>query len=379
MKSIYFVILFLFINSVLYAQFDINGTITSDSTKLDGVNITILNSKRGTITNSKGQFRIQNINLTDTIRFSMMGYKSKDTIFSNGIFKDLKINLQESVFELSEVEITVSHNILDIIKKVNENLEKNYPNKPTAFNAILRKQIVQNENYLFLGNAEISIICPEYLSNDKKKVFLNTIKLTKNDLKYINSEISPSFLLDFSPKFGFITAPEFFDFTFLKSIKWNDDVYLKIAFKTKQEYWEDSPFDGVITIEKSSYAIAEIEWNTLKKDKTNRGYNKKMGIYRGTFVTNQFTNHINYTKKEDNKWYFNYNRIIWDVTVKYKKYPDENKNLILKSDLYVQENTPLSIIENLQSIDINKDVFNKQKSLNYSEWKNLNPILPDFY
>ncbi|WP_111707513.1 carboxypeptidase-like regulatory domain-containing protein [Lutibacter citreus] len=69
MKSIYFIILLIFINNVLYAQFEVNGTITSDTTKLDGVNITVLNTKRGTITNSKGQFRIENINLTDTYMF----------------------------------------------------------------------------------------------------------------------------------------------------------------------------------------------------------------------------------------------------------------------------------------------------------------------
>ncbi len=39
---------------------------------------------------------------------------------------------------------------------------------------------------------------------------------TKNDLENIKIKIPPSSLLDFSPKFGFITSPEYFDFTFLK-------------------------------------------------------------------------------------------------------------------------------------------------------------------
>lgn len=378
MKTIFFIALFLFVHLTTYAQFDIMGTIVSDSTKLERVNIEILNSNRGTITNSKGQFKIHNIKPTDTIRFSMMGYQSKDILFSEKDVEDVKINMKESIIELSEIEIISSVNVTEIIKRVNENLENNYPTTPNVFNAVFRKQIAQNGNYLFLGNAEISILCPSYISNEKKKVISNNIELTKNNLDNVNIKIPPSSLLDFSPKFGFITSPQYFNFTFLKNIKWDDEIYLKIAFKTKQEYWEDSPYDGTITIEKSSYAISEIQWNTYKKEQTKKGYNKKMGIYKGTFITNQLTNHIIYAKKDDNKWYFNYNSIIWNVTVKYKKHPNENKNLILKSDLYFKENIPLSNIINLESINIKKDLFNKQKSLNYSEWKDLNPILPDF-
>ncbi|QDO94209.1 carboxypeptidase-like regulatory domain-containing protein [Formosa sediminum] len=377
MKSIYFIILFFSIHPILYAQFEITGTISSDSIKLESVNIAVLNSNRGTITNSKGQFKLNNVSTTDTIRFSMMGYQTLDTLFYKGV-GDAKIKLKQSIIEISEIEITTPNYVSDILKNVLVNLENNYPVNSSIINAIFRKQIVQNGDYLFLGNSQISIFCPSYLSNEKKNVYLNTIKLTKNELVNINMDIPPSSLLDFSPKFGFITSPEYFDFTFLKSIKWNNAVFLKIAFKTKQKYWDDSPFEGVLTIEKSSYAISEIEWTTHKKDETKKGYNREMGIYKGTFVTNQLKNHISYTKKNDNKWHFSYNRIIWDVTIKYKKYPDENQNLILKSDLYVQENDLLSSIKNLESININVDLFNKQKSLNYSEWDDLNPILPDF-
>ncbi|MEI6865602.1 carboxypeptidase-like regulatory domain-containing protein [Flavicella sp.] len=162
MKSIYFIVLFLFIHPVLYAQFEINGTVVSDSIKLDGVNIYVLNSNKGTITNSKGEFRIHNINPTDTIRFSIIGYQSKDTLFTKDI-ADVNINLKKSIIELSEIEIIPANYAVNIIKKVNDNLINNYPTNPTAFNAIFRKQIVQNGNYLFLGNAQVSILCPPYI------------------------------------------------------------------------------------------------------------------------------------------------------------------------------------------------------------------------
>ncbi|WP_159023954.1 carboxypeptidase-like regulatory domain-containing protein [Formosa sp. L2A11] len=377
MKHILFTLLFLGLNLALHAQFNIKGNVTSDHVKLDGVNISIVNSNKGTITNSRGQFQIQNITPTDTVRFSMLGYKSKDTLFSSAL-EAVNINMNPSNIALSEIEIMPPNYALNTIQKVSDNLANNYPSSNTAFNALFRKQIVEDGNYLFLGNAEISILCPAYLSNENKRVFLNSIKLTKNDLEHFNIDIPPVSLLDFSPKFGFITSSEYFDFTYLKSVKWNDALYIKIAFKTKEKYWEDSPFEGVLTIEKASYAIAEIEWKTLRKEDTNKGYNKKMGIYKGTIITNTFTNHISYQKKDDNKWYFNYNRIIWDVTLKYKKYPDENKNIILKSDVYSQKTIPISGLEDLKTININKDLFNKEKSLHHANWKDLNPILPDF-
>ena len=372
-------ILFLVINSTLYAQFNVAGTITSKGHKLEGVYINVLKSDKKTITNSNGLFKIQNINNGDVIRFSLMGYQTLDTLFSETKdIKNLKVNLEQSIVKLSEVELKTNKNVTNIIKEVSKNLIHNYPSEPTAFNALFRKQVVQNKKYLFLGNAQISILCSPYLSNKKKKVFLNHLNLTQNDLNYIKIKISPSSLLDFSPQFGFITSSEYFDFTFLESMKWNDEIYLKIAFKTKQEYWKDSPFDGVITIEKSSFAIAQIKWNTYKKEENHKGYNKKMGIFKGTFITNQLTHRITYTKKNDNLWYFKSSQIVWDLSVKYKKHPEENKNILLKSDLYTQKDIlPLST-KNLKEIKINKDLFNKNKSKNYSKWEDLNPILPDF-
>ncbi|MEI6865601.1 hypothetical protein [Flavicella sp.] len=62
---------------------------------------------------------------------------------------------------------------------------------------------------------------------------------------------------------------------------------MQIAFKTKQEYWVDSPLEGIITIEKFSLAIAEIEWNNHRKEESKRGFSRKRGLYKGAFITNQ--------------------------------------------------------------------------------------------
>lgn len=363
----------------MVAQGTISGTVFSNKLALPFANVNSVGTYKGTLTNSNGEFSINNIAAGDTLRFSLLGYQTIDTIIQQNT-KTISIDLEESPIIVPEIVVTAKI-ALSIIRKVGENLTKNYPTIPTAFKAIFRKQVVENNDYCFLGNSQLSILCPTYINENKEQAitaYLNDVNLSENKREDISFKISSSNLISFYPNYGFIRSPQFFDFSFNHSFSDKGETYIKIDFKTKDEYWDDSPTKGSITIEKPSYAITELAYHTSIKTESKRGYNKEKKVYKATFITNDYLSHTFY-KKVGNKWYFNYSRIVWDVDVAYKKYPNDNTNFVLQSDLFAgEEIDPSSIKE--KAINTNNDLFNKQKKGSSPvNWSELNPILPDYF
>ncbi len=93
----------------------LSGIIQDSKTKkkLDYVNIGILNKDIGTVSNKNGlfEFKLFESNKNDTLRISMIGYKSKTLLVKNLLNKKNKIhiNLDEEISELDEVVITAKN------------------------------------------------------------------------------------------------------------------------------------------------------------------------------------------------------------------------------------------------------------------------------
>ncbi len=87
----------------------IKGQITDSKTNepLEYVSIGILNTSYGTISNEKGyfEFEFKNIDLSSTVRFSMIGFESQSFPISELLQKDNKIKLVETSYVLNEVVI----------------------------------------------------------------------------------------------------------------------------------------------------------------------------------------------------------------------------------------------------------------------------------
>lgn len=81
----------------------ISGSVTdTDGKALPGASVMILNEKRATLTNQDGYFRIP-IPIGATIRFSMIGFKSVDTLA--GEKTELRIKLKEQNMDLGELVV----------------------------------------------------------------------------------------------------------------------------------------------------------------------------------------------------------------------------------------------------------------------------------
>lgn len=97
-------VLLLLFNSVIYAQstYEIKGKVTSavDKMPIPGVNILILNTKRGTSTDFDGNFSIKASN-DEVLQFSYLGYKNQTIIVSGQ--NSLAIVLEEDSNTLDEI------------------------------------------------------------------------------------------------------------------------------------------------------------------------------------------------------------------------------------------------------------------------------------
>lgn len=104
------IFLLLSINCAVLAQTTISGTLYSNSTntetaKLAYANIGILHTSLGTVSDEKGNFTLylkEAQQATDTLRISLIGYKSQSFRLSE-ITDSLEVYLEKEIFELAEV------------------------------------------------------------------------------------------------------------------------------------------------------------------------------------------------------------------------------------------------------------------------------------
>jgi hypothetical protein len=109
----------------------INGVIIDIETgnPLPYANIFVKTKNIGVVSNEKGQFSINKefVDETDTLRFQYIGYITKNICIKN-IDSNNYVGLQEKIINLSELLIFGSPpNPKEIVKKVLENKDVNYP------------------------------------------------------------------------------------------------------------------------------------------------------------------------------------------------------------------------------------------------------------
>ncbi|NOR87793.1 MAG: hypothetical protein GQ527_09305 [Bacteroidales bacterium] len=120
----------------------VKGTLLDQNTKepLPYANIVILQKNIGTISNEKGLFSldISKLEKTDTLSFQYIGYKTKAIIISE-LDSSSIIYLKEDLINLSEAFVFGNPpDAKEIIEKVLENREKNYPKRNVKAQTFIR-------------------------------------------------------------------------------------------------------------------------------------------------------------------------------------------------------------------------------------------------
>jgi hypothetical protein len=313
----------------------------------------------------------------------MLGYAIVDTLLTPQKSVQL-ISLNEKVIILPEINVTPVK-AEDIINKVCTNIETNYPSTPTSFNAIYRKQVVENSDYAFLGSALFSVTSPRYWFDESVKakdeilyeVKVGEVKASINKLEHIKITIPPGDVLNLmSPAFSFICAPEYSHYKITRQFYWNDSPYFEIWFKTREKYWKKAPIEGTMIVDATDYALVSATYNIQRENEKHTGYNKANKIYSVTIETNKYVRKVFFEKKAGHLWGLKYAQVCWEFETSSEKAQDMNKKYVLISDLLVSPDNP-SVTVTSERVDLDKDFFNK-KPVSPSDWKAFNVIVPDF-
>ena len=125
------------------------------------VNVWIVGSTLGTITNDNGTF-IFNVSrdfFTDTHCISMLGYRSFKIQVQAAVLKgNLYIPLLPVYYSMKEVEITPDRtNAYEIIRKAIDSLQRNAPSYPYVADGFYREYISENNSYARALEAAISV------------------------------------------------------------------------------------------------------------------------------------------------------------------------------------------------------------------------------
>ncbi|MFW5944929.1 MAG: TonB-dependent receptor [Bacteroidota bacterium] len=106
MKRVFISIILFFISYIAVAQHQVTGTVT-DGEKgepLVGVTVQVKGANRGTVTQSDGSFKLNVSSLDITLRFSFVGYQSREIPLRGR--SDLDITLSKKIQEMDEVVVT---------------------------------------------------------------------------------------------------------------------------------------------------------------------------------------------------------------------------------------------------------------------------------
>ena len=138
MSKLYFTLLLLFLNSLIFAQpeREIEGIIWDDSNSapIPYANIYNATIQKGTISNSEGYFRIPINDHKDSIRITFIGYKDymlridpKTTYYS--------IILEENIHSLGEVTVTPQENnyLFELVEECQKNASSYSHTAKTCF------------------------------------------------------------------------------------------------------------------------------------------------------------------------------------------------------------------------------------------------------
>ena len=125
MKKILFSIIFLTLVIDSYSQDRIDGKIQNveNNEPIPFVNIGVFEKKVGTVSNDKGYFSLnlnETVNLTDTISFSIVGFKQKKILLSDFDQNNNTILLEPKVEELDEVVLSDNRQKIGIIGRNKE-------------------------------------------------------------------------------------------------------------------------------------------------------------------------------------------------------------------------------------------------------------------
>ncbi|WP_226294382.1 carboxypeptidase-like regulatory domain-containing protein [Aquimarina algicola] len=312
-----------------YMQYE--GIVLDSETNkpLISASVSVNQTNISTVTNDEGEFLLKvpkSLTNSNSIKVSYLGYHDKVISFSDFKEGKLKIKLNLSVTELSEINIDPKDpNAL--IREVLKKKGTNYLSDNTIMTAFYRETIKKRRTYVSLSEAVIDVYKNPYESRkndviklfkarksaDYKKLDTLTVKLQGGPTStlYIDVMKNPEILFTEN-----MTA--LYEFSFGKSTKINDKYIYVLNFKQRPNIKEPLYF-GKLYIDSETLALtkAVFDLNLENKDEVSKMFIRKKPKRAKVYPT-QASYNIDYRQK-DGKWYYSYGRIDLNIKINWKK------------------------------------------------------------
>jgi hypothetical protein len=120
------------------------------------VSIYLLQSKRGTITNSAGKFSLNTTGNEDILTASYMGYETVQVKITPKA-DNLQIQLKQGVLELDEVVVN-SLSATELLKSAVKKIPDNYEQSPFMFKTYYRAKVSEKDTLLYMEETAFNII-----------------------------------------------------------------------------------------------------------------------------------------------------------------------------------------------------------------------------
>ena len=336
LMSVTFLLIFLVtFTTHLHAQIDdplieIDGQVVNITTgePIIAASIEEVSSNTSTITNTEGAFSLK-ISNTETIflKIDALGFKPKTIIVSKDNSKNLRITLQISTIELTEVSITSYKNARDLVNKVFEKKRSNYLDDKTLMTTFYRETIKKRNKNASLAEAVLNVYKQPY--GDSKKDIIKLVKSRKNTdyskldtiaLKLQGGPFSALYIdLMKYPEYVFTPyTMEGYEFEFGPASEINGATVYTVNFKQKDNVL-DPLYNGKLYINTNSLALVKADFSM---NLSNQNEVLKLLVKRKPDNVRIKAKNIDYTvdyREKNGKWYYGYSKANLSFEVKKRR------------------------------------------------------------
>lgn len=282
-----------------------------------------------TVSNTEGEFllKIPEDTADGNVLVSFLGYKTKLIPLSQMNPKKNRIELDVSVTQLSEVNISIPKSAAKLVRETLRRKGENYFDDPTLMTAFYRETIKKRRKNVSLSEAVVNIYKTPYTSSKRDAVQLyksrkstDYSKLDTLALKLQGGPFNTLFVdLMKYPEYIF-TSDRISDykFSFDRSTRINDKLIYVVNFEQRPEI-TDPLYKGKLFIdaEKRILTSAIYSLNITDKVKASKLFVRKKP--RNAMVyPNQVAYRVDYREK-DGRWYYGYSNVLLEFKVDWDK------------------------------------------------------------
>lgn len=332
---LFFSMLFLSVQSFAFQPADIKyveykGEVVNarNGRPISSAYLALNNSNISTITNADGEFslKVPEDLIEATVTISVLGFQSKTLPLTYFRGQGTRIELDETVEELTEVNLYKATNPRLLVEEMLAKKDDNYLSDQSLMTSFYRETIKKGWSNVSLSEAVVKIYKTPY--NSPKKDLVSIFKARKStdyeklDTVAVKLKGGPfnTLYLDMMKYTEYVLRPEMVDsyeFTFDDPTKINDRFTYVVNFKELDE--SDPWYYGKLFIDAETSTLVKADYSLNVDD---RNAAAQMFVKKKPGGAKVYPVELNYQvdyAQNDGKWHYAYGKAQMDYVVNWKK------------------------------------------------------------